>query len=141
MQREATNDDYSLRLEDMDDEERTRRIRAKEPVRAPRQRVGDLVYSSFHKANVPVLGVYWDPGVAGLPSFWRVNTPGYSCSDWNVHSRALSSAPTHRYVKIASSSWMLVETIAGTDREKLVERPCWDPVMNQVSRIYSGWVV
>jgi len=66
------------------------RIKNKQPIRAPRFKVGQFVYSSLHDANVPVLYVEWDNG--HIPG-WRICTPGHGGGE-DSFSNPLALKPT-----------------------------------------------
>lgn len=69
-------------------------------------RPGCVVYSPFHKANVPVVAANWSRG------FWCLSTPGVH-DDVANYSASRSSAPTVEYAETAPESrcWRIVRTI------------------------------
>jgi hypothetical protein len=100
---------YPLKRVDYDDPCFAVLVRERQPLAPPKYRPGQYVYSSFRGANVPVVDVRWDPGVASL-SIWRVLTPGFGSSE-DEFSPANAHAPTHQFEVDARGSWAHVGTL------------------------------
>lgn len=79
------------------------------PTRPPRYMPGQLVCSSYHGANVPVLRCMWLQECG-----WAVQTPGYTDRE-NNFSPAKAGAPTIAYQRVGEDTWEERERIGASD--------------------------
>ncbi len=85
------------------------RIRTRQPVSAPRFKVGDWVYSGVSKGNVKVVHVGWDSSPFSGRSFWRVSVPGVNGDECNFGYEN-PNLPYLHYERVDTHSWKHVRT-------------------------------
>jgi hypothetical protein len=78
-----------------------KRVKKNLPVTMPKWRVGEFVYSSNMKANVPILTLNWEPrGMGG----WKINVAGFAALE-DRFERARPEAETIMYEQKRTHVW------------------------------------